>query len=195
MKTGAKKVALRQKMRGVRRRLAESVGPAAAMALAAHVSDYIMANSLAGPVSAYWPMAGEMDCRLLLENLDEAGLVCALPVVIGKDQPLSFRRWQKGDVLVKDSYGLDNPVAGENISPKIVLAPLLAYDSHGHRLGQGGGFYDRTIAVLRQKGDLLVIGLAFAGQEVDRVPRDVYDEPLDAIATEKGIIWFNKDSA
>ncbi len=187
------KAALRKKMRMVRTRLSETVGVAAAAALAAHVTDFIQEKALSGPVSAYWPGTGEMDCRPLLKRLDAAGMTCCLPVVGGKGQSLIFRRWRRGDVLVRDRYGLDNPIEDQpELTPSLVLAPLVAFDAGGNRLGQRGGFYDRTIAALRLKGRPIVIGLAFAGQEVDRVPIDVYDEPLDAVATEQGIRRFKK---
>ncbi len=67
-----------------------------------------------------------------------------------------------------------------------MIAPLLAFDREGHRLGQGAGHYDRTLQGLRERGPVWVIGLAYAGQEIDGVPREPHDQPLDAILTETG---------
>ena len=67
----------------------------------------------------------------------------------------------------------------------MLLVPLLAFDRRGHRLGYGGGYYDRTMAALPGARTL---GCAFAAQELDIVPAGPQDIPLDAIATERGII-------
>ena len=69
--------------------------------------------------------------------------------------------------------------------PERLIVPLLAFDSIGYRLGYGGGFYDRTLAKLRARGPVHAIGYAYAGQEVDAVPRESYDQPLDWLATEE----------
>ena len=68
------------------------------------------------------------------------------------------------------------------------FVPLLAFDRTGGRLGQGAGCYDRTIAALRAMGAVRVIGLAYAGQEVVRVPVGVHDQRLDGILTDTGYI-------
>jgi 5-formyltetrahydrofolate cyclo-ligase len=74
----------------------------------------------------------------------------------------------------------------------LLITPLLAFDRSGGRLGQGGGFYDRTLRELRRQGAVFAVGLAFAGQEVERTPIGPGDEPLDAVLTEKGYIAFRK---
>jgi 5-formyltetrahydrofolate cyclo-ligase len=66
----------------------------------------------------------------------------------------------------------------------------LAFDRHGYRLGQGGGYYDRTVQALRASGRVWAIGLAYAGQERPAVPREAHDQPLDAILTETGYHVF-----
>ena len=70
---------------------------------------------------------------------------------------------------------------------------MLAFDRFGGRLGQGAGCYDRTLADLRKAGSVFVIGLAYAGQEVERVPADARDQSLDAILTEIGYSVVGKD--
>ncbi|HJN24398.1 MAG TPA: 5-formyltetrahydrofolate cyclo-ligase, partial [Rhodospirillales bacterium] len=67
------------------------------------------------------------------------------------------------------------------------LTPLLAFDDARYRLGQGGGFYDRTLEKLKNReGGVLSIGVAFSAQRIEAVPRDRYDQQLDMIVTEKG---------
>ena len=70
------------------------------------------------------------------------------------------------------------------MDPDVLLVPLLAFDRNGYRLGYGGGFYDRTLAMLRAAGPALAVGLAVAAQEVESVPHDAMDARLDGIVTE-----------
>ena len=77
--------------------------------------------------------------------------------------------------------------------PELVVTPLLAFDGSGGRMGQGGGYYDRTLGQLRAEGRVFVVGLAFAGQEVEKLPAEDHDQPLDAVLTEAGFRRFAKD--
>jgi 5-formyltetrahydrofolate cyclo-ligase len=70
----------------------------------------------------------------------------------------------------------------------LLIAPLLAFDASGWRLGYGGGFYDRTLEGLRARRRTLAVGFAYGDQQVDAVPREPTDQPLDAIVTERGLI-------
>jgi 5-formyltetrahydrofolate cyclo-ligase len=72
------------------------------------------------------------------------------------------------------------------VEPDVLLVPLLAFDGEGYRLGYGGGFYDRTLAALRQKKNIAAIGVGYSGQELNVVPRGVRDQRLDYIFTEAG---------
>lgn len=140
-------------------------------------------------VSAYWPMGSELDPRPLMMALQGAGHQIALPVVRETNQPLVFRAWSPGDVLEPAAYDTQIPSAGKpELTPGVVLAPLLAFDRRGYRLGYGGGFYDRTLDILRARGEVLAIGLAYAGQEVPAVPHDPNDKRLDWIVTEAAAI-------
>ncbi len=137
-------------------------------------------------ISGYWPMDEEMDVRPLLQDLHAAGFVCALPAVVGRHEPLIFRRWRPGASLEDGTFGTRHPGAdAPEVRPDVVLAPLLAYDSRGNRMGWGGGYYDRTLRALRRDGPLLAVGVAFAAQQVDAVPHTEDDQPLDWIVTEE----------
>jgi len=136
-------------------------------------------------VSAYWPMGSELDPRPLMLALQAAGHPIALPVVLEANQPLVFRAWSPGDELEPAAFNTQIPSPDKpELTPGVVLAPLLAFDRRGYRLGYGGGFYDRTLENLRARGDVLAIGLAYAGQEVPAVPRGPTDKRLDWIVTE-----------
>ena len=80
------------------------------------------------------------------------------------------------------------PLKGAWIDPEVLIVPLLAFDRQGYRLGYGGGYYDRTLERLRARHPVIAVGFAFAAQEVDAVPTEPTDEPLDLIVTETGVI-------
>jgi 5-formyltetrahydrofolate cyclo-ligase len=139
---------------------------------------------VAAIVSGFWPIGDEIDLRPLLHALHQRGNRVVLPVTPRRGNPLTFREWKPGDVLVPERFGTVRP-AGDILVPDMLLIPLLAFDIRGGRLGYGGGFYDRTLATLPNRFRL---GCAFAAQQIDAVPCGPYDIRLDAVATENGII-------
>ncbi len=139
-------------------------------------------------VSFYWPMGDEADPRTLANALAARGHTLALPVVVAKKSPLHFRDWRDGDPLIVHAFGMHEP--GERaraVTPDVLLVPLLAFDARGTRLGYGGGFYDRALHALETKR---AIGVAYTGQEVETLPCQPHDHPLDAVITEKGVRHF-----
>ena len=90
--------------------------------------------------------------------------------------------------MIPGAFGAEIPQSPEYFEPEILIVPLLAFNRQGGRLGYGGGFYDRTIEMLRAKRPTLAIGFAFAGQETDDLPLEPTDQPLDLIVTEVGVI-------
>ena len=167
-----------------RRAAAAAAAPDAADAVRERLLSAVVLPPAAA-VSAYWPMGSELDPRPLMQALDGRGHGLALPVVAGAGRPLVFRAWTPGDPLRPAAFNTREPGPDKaEVTPRVVLVPLLAFDRAGYRLGYGGGFYDRTLAGLRAAGTALAVGLAFAGQEVESVPRDVNDRRLDWIVTE-----------
>jgi 5-formyltetrahydrofolate cyclo-ligase len=117
--------------------------------------------------------------------LEPGKMHAALPVAVDKDAPLRFRIWKPGQRLVPDAVGVPAPPpSAEEVLPNLVVAPLLAFDRRGGRLGQGGGHYDRTLQNLRRQRAVFVLGLGFSGQEIDKAPMGPHDQRLDAILTE-----------
>lgn len=142
-----------------------------------------------GVISGFHPYLSEISTLELLHRLASEGWVTALPVVVGKNEPLIFRRWSPDEVLVSGLWGIQIPVdTAPEVSPDVLLVPMLAYDARGYRLGYGGGFYDRTLAKLRALKKITAIGVAYSGQEVEEVPHDEHDQPLDWIMTERETI-------
>ena len=136
-------------------------------------------------IAGYMPMRGEADPLPLMRRLADRGALLALPVVITRDAPLCFRMWQPNDPLIQGLFGTRHPVeAAPLLVPDIVLAPLAAFDRRGHRIGYGGGYYDRTLVTLRAAGQIVAAGVAFAVQEVETVPASSHDALLDVILTD-----------
>lgn len=138
-------------------------------------------------VALFWSLDGEIDTRPLLQALHALAVPTALPRMQGPAKPLLFHRYQPGDRLEPGPFGVMQPPAdAPHVVPQVMLAPLLAFDPAGYRLGWGGGFYDRTIAAARCSGKpVTAVGYAFASQEVDLVPREVFDQRLDLVVTDR----------
>lgn len=142
-----------------------------------------------GPtVAVYLPIGSEIDPRPLMTRLTGAGANLALPC-LQEDGSMIYRHYTRGDPLEKRSFGLLEPFHKvPEVRPTLILTPLLAFDRTGNRLGYGKGHYDRAIARLRESGRAFVCGLAFQGQEIDAVPAEPHDIPLDWVVTERGSI-------
>jgi 5-formyltetrahydrofolate cyclo-ligase len=140
-------------------------------------------------VAAYWPIRDELDCRPVLTRLVDSGQPVCLPVVIGDGEALELRLWAEGQPLYPSGFGtLAPPEGAPVVEPDVILMPLLGFDRDGTRLGYGGGYYDRTLTILGKLPRL--VGYAFATQEIERIPREPHDIPLDAVVTEAGYRSF-----
>jgi 5-formyltetrahydrofolate cyclo-ligase len=184
------KTALRLRMRGLRRRLAAEAPDAAFRAAALLPLERLVQT---GVVAIYYAQGSELDPTPLAERLMQAGAAPALPAARSRDGLLQFHRWRPGESLEPDVVGVPSPPhASAAVTPDLVVAPLLAFDRRGGRIGQGGGHYDRTLENLRRLGRVFVLGLAYAGQEVEAIPMEPHDQRLDAILTEAGYIEVAK---
>ena len=173
------KFQLRAEMRANRKRLA-GLDPEAAERLARHASDLPPGQV----VALYRAIGTELDADPLAVVLARAGRQICLPVVVERDAPMIFRRWTPGEPLELDEAGVPAPFPlAEIVEPDLILTPLLAFDARGGRLGQGGGYYDRTFAALP---DALRVGFAYAGQEVETLPAEPHDIRLHGVLTETG---------
>ncbi|SNR56072.1 5-formyltetrahydrofolate cyclo-ligase [Puniceibacterium sediminis] len=157
-------------------------------------SSSALSSVLAGyrgvPVAGFLPIRTEIDPRPAMEEASAHGPV-AVPVIIGPDQPLKFSLWEPGCALREGPFGAMVPAVDRFIEPEILIVPLVAFTRAGGRLGYGGGFYDRTLELLRSKRPTLAIGFAYAAQEADDLPLEPTDQPLDLIVTENEVIAPN----
>ena len=185
------KTLLRLQMRDRRRQLAAQAPEAGRMAVAALPPSILTSARI---VAGYRPRGAEIDPWPLMAAFVRAGAILALPVALDRDTPLIFRGFTDGDPLAPDACNILAPLPeAATVEPDLVITPLLAFDSRGRRMGQGGGHYDRTLEALRARRRVFVLGLAFSGQQVARIPAESHDQSLDAILTENGYIEASKD--
>ena len=122
-------------------------------------------------------------------ELAQSPFVTLLPVTQGRGVPLVFRRWREGQMLVDGPMGLLEPSARlPEMVPDFTFVPLACFDRRGYRIGYGAGHYDATLAALRMSHPGPAVGIAFACQEIGRVPEEDHDQPLDFVLTEKELI-------
>lgn len=191
------KAALRADAGKRRSRIAKADGVAAAHRLAERFLGVLPPGG-GVTVSLYWPVRDELDTRPLMETLAAEGVQVALPVVLGKAKPLLFRRWRPGHPLVDGHFGIKAPPeSAETVRPDVIGVPMLAFDADGHRLGYGGGFYDRTLTALRSDGKPrpLAVGLAFEQQRVAWLPRHGGDQRLDMVVTDHAVHRLGREDS
>ena len=182
---------LRASLRDLRKTLAAETPDAAERAAALFPADQLTKVSVA---AGYRARGGEIDPWPLMQRLAAAGVRLALPVAGDRDSPLVIRAFAAGDPLAPDAFGIASPLPETaEVIPDLIITPLLAFDRFGARIGQGGGHYDRTLALLRARAPVFVLGLAYAGQQVARLPIEAHDQRLDAILTEMAYIEVEKD--
>lgn len=169
----------------------EVLSPAARAGAAAAVA----ARSLPVPVpagaivSGFMPIRSEISPLPLLHRLAEAGARLALPAIVRRGQPLTFRAWAPGEPLDRGQWGIrEPPAASPTVFPRILLVPLAAFDRRGYRVGYGAGYYDLTLNALRAASPVVALGLAYAMQEMDAVPIESHDARLDFVLTEREAI-------
>ncbi len=183
------KTELRRQARDRRARLPGAERQDAAQQAAVHFRQHVQPGEN-DVVALYWAIRDELDTRPLLLALMDAGLTVCLPVVRADNDPLVFRIWQEGAPLYPSGFGTLAP--GDNVPeavPDIIVMPLLGFDRSGTRLGYGGGYYDRTIAMLANRP--MRVGYGFSVQELSDIPRDDHDAPLDMVVTETGVRRFD----
>ncbi len=186
MQTGEDKRAERTRALARRAAAFAAHGAAASARLAAHGLSFLDVAPSA-IVSGFSAIRDEIDAAPLLARLHAAGHPLGLPVMQGKGLPLLFRAWSPGDATGNVQWGIAEPLSDKPVlEPDVVLVPLLAFDVAGHRLGYGGGFYDRTLACLRAIKPVVAVGVAYDELKVDAVPHRSYDEPLDWVLTPSG---------
>jgi len=175
----------------------------AAAALAARLLPELAGH--AGRIAGYWAVGGELPLHAVQSALP-ATLHWCLPL-LHADGHLRFAEWRAGQALETNRFGIPEPAAGARFRAEdlaVVLVPLLAFDANGQRLGQGGGWYDRSFA-FRQAPDRgtgvawpppgrvpYLVGIGYDWQRVERLDASPWDVPLDAVATPSALHRFER---
>ncbi len=163
---------------------------------AAHVRDMgnaaaVLSSFLAGyrgvDLAGYMPIRTEINPLPAMEEAAAHGRV-GVPVILGEGQPLKFSEWSPEGEMKDGPFGAKIPFEDRFFEPEIVIVPLVAFDVKGGRFGYGGGFYDRTLQLLRSQRPTLAVGFAYSDQIAKDLPLETTDQPLDLVITEREII-------
>ena len=180
------RASLRQALKTTRSGLGASEKMAAAEAVAHRLLAQLPESG--GYLGGYWACNGELPLHRLQMQLPENWIWC-LPVVCPGRQ-LRFAPWRAGDILGSNRYGIPEPMTDSEAcllpeAMQAVVLPLLGFTRQGLRLGMGGGYYDASFAFRKsQDAPPLLIGAAFACQEIEMLEAQSWDVALDAVATE-----------
>jgi 5-formyltetrahydrofolate cyclo-ligase len=170
----------RERLLAVPLALSSETRAAQTLAIAAEL-DRLIPTDGTEIVSVYWPIRAEPDLRPWMQTRFEHGTRIALPVALAHGQPLTFREWQPGARLAHGLWRIPYPAEGHELTPTVVLAPVVGFDRQGYRLGYGGGFFDRTLAVLRPKP--LVLGLGYPCTAIETIFPQPHDIRMDRIVS------------
>ncbi len=140
-------------------------------------------------ISGYMPIRTEIDPVSVMTKLAQSGFM-TVPVIEAVGLPLRFRQWTPTCEMVAGPFGAKVPAAGAWLEPEVLIVPLIAFDRDGGRLGYGGGFYDRSLEILRARRPTIAVGFAYADQECRGLPLESTDQPLDVIVTECETLVF-----
>lgn len=146
-------------------------------------------------VALYLTHGSELDTAQLIEGLRRRGIGIYAPV-IGRDGSMLFVRLRRSTPLQTNRLGVLQPATRRPVCPisslKAVVLPLLGFDARGHRLGHGGGYYDRALSRSHTRRRPLRLGFAYAAQEVETIPVEPWDLQLDGIVTDNGLRHFRR---
>jgi 5-formyltetrahydrofolate cyclo-ligase len=179
------KFSLRKQLKSDRLGLSSSEIDDASLQAATHLLKTDLYQS-SQSIALYLAFKNEIHCSKLIEQCFLDNKSCYLPVIKSNEEAF-FVHYQENQKLIKSEFGIFEPEHSEDDVTDIeeidlIITPLVGFDSRGHRLGMGAGFYDR---VFQNKKHPFLCGLAYSSQEVEEVPVDDWDVNLDGVATEK----------
>ena len=138
-------------------------------------------------IGGYYPINSEIGCLDILEELEKKNFKISLPVT-KKNNDMDFYEWSFQDTLKISYQGIPEPNTKKKVFPDVLIVPLVGFDNNKFRLGYGGGFYDRYIIKLSNLKKVLTVGFAFSFQKIKKIPTNNFDQKLDFILTNKGVI-------
>jgi len=191
MTEAARKAELRRSLRETRR--ARDGGSNEAVQIAEHIMDLEEVRSACeagAAIACYASRAEEPPTDELIARLRDAGATVLLPRVEGDD--LAWIETDASTSFTSNSMGINEPEgSASDAEPALWIIPALAVDADGYRLGQGGGFYDRTLAGLPDDGRGAIIAVVFEEEAVPEVPRENHDHRVDVVVTPERVRWLS----
>jgi len=143
--------------------------------------DTLLPDPAGRVVAGYWPIRGELDLRDWMGRAHTAGARLALPVVTEKGRPVEFRAWAPGAAMTRGIWNILVPAEGAALVPDVVIVPLVGLDRKLYRLGNGGGYYDMTLAGLTRRPRIIGVG-----QDFCRMPT-IFPQPWD-VAMDRAVL-------
>lgn len=137
-------------------------------------------------IAAYWPIRGEPDLRAWMASLHLSGVNVLLPIVVEKAAPLIFRSWSPDCAMERGVWNIPVPSEGQEMIPDVVVSPLVGVDEECYRLGNGGGYYDRTLAQLEPLPR--VIGVGFSCCRMPTIYPMPWDIPMHDVVLADGSV-------
>ncbi|EBA16320.1 hypothetical protein RSK20926_21380 [Roseobacter sp. SK209-2-6] len=162
--------------------LRQALPQAERQAQAAKIASALHQEIKPGPehvIACYWPIRSELDLRPWMAEAHAAGATLALPAVLEPGTPLAFHRWAPGAPMKRGFWNIPVPAAEEVVVPNVVISPVVGIDEEGYRLGNGGGYYDRTLAAIQHKP--LVIGIGQDFTPIKTIFPMPWDLPMDLV--------------
>ncbi len=190
------KQSLRQELRAERQNLTDQQKQRASEAIKDKIEHLSFFNE-ARDISFYLANDNEICPTPIRQVAEYHAKRCYLPVLHPRNSLLYFGRYRSGESLKSNRYGIPEPIATPDsaIAPEdldVVFVPLVGFDREGHRLGMGGGYYDRTFSFCNQTSERpLLVGLAYSFQENQTIPEDDWDIALDMVITEQEVIMVS----
>jgi 5-formyltetrahydrofolate cyclo-ligase len=180
----AARAGLREALIAARRPLSDPRRRAANDALVERL-EALLGDVAGASIAIYWPIRGEPSLGPLPERWAARGARTALPVVDAPRTPLRFVAWRPGEPTVPGVWRIPRPASDAALRPDVVVVPCVGFTSEGHRLGYGGGFYDRSFAALDADGGPAprAIGVAWDEARLETFDPLPTDRPLDAVVT------------
>ena len=184
---------LRQQLKAKRNLLTQQQMEHSALACC----DLILQSKILGNtnnIAIYLQHQNEINPQPLIEALWDQGKQLYLPV-IEENNELSFAHYEKNCEMRTNPYGITEPVSKQLCHLNnfdVIFMPLVAFDDNGHRLGMGGGYYDRSLANRTNKSSPCTVGLAYEFQKVEQIPTEDWDQAMDFIATDQKIYQTHK---
>jgi 5-formyltetrahydrofolate cyclo-ligase len=138
----------------------------------------------------YWPIRGELDLRSIARRHLEGGGIVALPVIVAKNAPVEFWQWELETELQRGFWNIPVPAVRRPVAPDALLVPLVGYDAGGYRLGYGGGYYDRTLALANPRP--FCIGVGYDAAAIETIHPRPHDIAMHMIVTERRSLRFER---